>query len=218
MATGFEMIFDGLAELSQVFERLERFPLPAETELPRREFGEYMQLRKEEYFAAGTAPDGTPWPASARAMGFGGQTMQNSGKLKASINYDLDGPDFVWFSDDIRADVHQEGKTIYPKPGHRALAIPLSKEAAESYQAGVSIREQWPNAFLLHSEGGNAFIVQKTDSPIGGSLLGSLEFLFLLVPKVTLPQRVIVDLAERDLDEVEQIFVRHLISLEGGNA
>lgn len=201
---------EGLAEM------LGRVRIAARnTEKPRKNIGQAWLVSTGDRFRAGVAPDGTPWPASARAAGFGGQTMAKSGKLLASIQYELSGEDLVFFSDDKRAAVHQEGKRIDPKPGKRALAIPMSDAVADAYRAGVSIRDQYPDAFLLKTEGGSAFIVRRTGEG-GGSMLSQLEFLFSLVPFVQMPKRVIVGFSDEDHAEANRIFIRHFAAAEGG--
>jgi len=186
------------------------------------DFGEEMILQTQLRAAAGIAPDGSPWPVSARAAGMSsGQTLEKSGKLIASASYEYTDRDFLLFSDSIYAAVHQEGKTIYPKPGHKALAIPMSQEVADSYQAGVSIRDQYPDAFLLHSEAGNAFIVRRRGRRIAhtSSMLGELEFLFMLVASTTEKKRVWLDYARSDIVWFEGRVVRHYeLFSSGGDA
>jgi hypothetical protein len=168
------------------------------------DFGEEMILQTQLRAAGGIAPDGSAWPVSVRASGVGGQTLERTGRLIASATYEYEGRDFFLFSDDIRAAVHQEGKTIHPKPGHRALAIPLSEEIANSYQAGVSIRDQYPDSFIFVSEAGNAFIVRR---PEGGGY--ELEFLFMLVDSVTEPKRPWLGYAPTDIAYFEGHVMEH---------
>jgi len=168
------------------------------------DFGEEAILQTHLRAAGGIAPDGSAWPVSARAAGVSGQTLDKTGRLLASASYEFDGRTFALFSDDIRAAVHQEGKTIYPTAGKKALAIPMSEEVANQYQAGVSIREQWPDAFLLVSEAGNAFLVQRPKS--GGY---EIEFLFMLVPSVHEPERWWLGLSPDDIVYFEGRVVQH---------
>jgi phage gpG-like protein len=182
------------------------------------DFGEEMILQTQLRAAGGVAPDGSSWPVSARAAGMSGQTLQHTGKLLASVTYQMAGRDFLLYSDDIRAAVHQEGKTIFPKAGHKALAIPLSQEVADHYRAGVSIREQYPDAFLLHSEAGNAFIVQRRGRRIAhtSSQLGALEFLFMLVTSTTEPKRPFIGYAPSDIAWFEGRVVHHYGMFDSG--
>ncbi|HSY51148.1 MAG TPA: phage virion morphogenesis protein [Thermoanaerobaculia bacterium] len=185
------------------------------------DFGEEAILQTHLRAAGGIAPDGSAWPVSARAAGVSGQTLDRTGRLLASASYEWNGREFTLFSDDIRAAVHQEGKTIRPTAGKKALAIPMSEEVASQYKAGVSIREQWPDSFLLVSEAGNAFIVQRRGQRIAhtSSQLGAIEFLFMLVPSVTEPERRWLGFSETDILGFEGIVIRHYgLFGQGGDA
>jgi phage gpG-like protein len=177
------------------------------------DFGEQMILQTQIRAAAGIAPDGSPWPASARAAGMrSGQTMQRTGKLISGVTYEYDGAEFALYSNEIYAAVHQDGKTIYPKAGHKALAIPMSDAIANSYQAGVSIRDQYPGSFLFVSALGNAFIARR---PEGG---GDLEFLFQLRSSVTEPKRTFIGYSEADITYFEGRVVQHYGMFEAGGS
>jgi phage gpG-like protein len=194
------------------------------------DFGEEMILQTQLRAAGGIAPDGSPWPVSARAAGMSGQTLEHSGKLIASVTYGYEPHDFLLFSDDIRAAVHQEGKTIYPKAGHRALAIPMSEKIANRYQAGVSIHDQYPDAFLMRSAIGNMFLVRRT-APTGDQLdkaarsgrapagkFGELEFLFMLVSSVTEPERRFIGYGGADIAWFEGRVVKHYGMFDSGGS
>jgi phage gpG-like protein len=176
------------------------------------DFGEEMILQTQLRAAGGIAPDGSAWPVSARASGVSGHTLQRTGKLIASVTYEIGDHEFDLYSDDIRAAVHQKGKTIYPKDGHKALAIPMSDAIANSYQAGVSIRDQYPGSFLFVSELGNAFIVRR---PEGG---GDLEFLFQLRSSVTEPKREFIGYSEADVAYFEGRVVQHYGMFDAGGS
>jgi hypothetical protein len=182
------------------------------------DFGEEVILQTQIRAAGGVAPDGTPWPVSARAAGVGrhtlnrtGNTLNRTGKMIASATYDYTAHEFSLYSDDIRAAVHQEGKTIYPKPGHKALAIPLTDAIANSYKAGVSIRDQYPNAFLFVSEMGNAFLAQRLEG-------GELEFLFQLVSSITEPERPWLGYAPADIAYFEGRVIQHYGMFDSGGS
>jgi len=91
---------------------------PADTEPARNLIGEEMIKRTHDRFNTGTAPDGSKWKLSKRAEADGGQTLLDHGTLRDSVHYEATGDgDLDLFSDDIRAAVHNEGKTILPKNG-----------------------------------------------------------------------------------------------------
>lgn len=202
---------EGLEGLATTFARLRE--ASRNTLVPRKLFAEHCLTSTADRFSAGIAPDGSPWPASARAIGMGGQTMNATGKMLASIHFVIDGDDVVGFSDDKRAAVHQEGKRINPKSGKRALAIPMSEAVANAHREGTSIRDQYPDAFLLVSEAGNAFIVRRQGDG------EDLQFLYQLVDHVQMKKRVIVGFSETDLQYGDQVLLRHFAAAsEGGRA
>jgi len=199
------------------------------SESARREIGEQFILSTHERWAQGVAPDGTPWPVSARAMGFGGHTMIDDGILLASIHYELDGDDLALFSDDRRMRAHQEGMTITPKKA-RALAIPLTRAIAKAYQAGVSIRDQYPTAFVLKTSGGALFLVRRNEAFDRKWLKARLkgrdyapassspyEFLFALVGAVHEPKREGIGFSTEDLAFAESVILRSF-GISGGQA
>lgn len=214
MSFGFEV--EGIDTLADTLRRLRQAGL--DTLKPRKLIREEMLLRTAQRFSAGVSPDGTPWPASARALGIGGQTLHNTGRLLGSIDLQPEGEDLVFFSDDIRARILNDGGTIVPKNA-KALAIPLSEAVANAHRAGVSIREQYPDAFLLRSHGGGLFIVRRDKNATGeGSMLSQLEFLYVLVSSVEEPPRKFLDFGPDDLEMIDATFIRHFSAAEqGGN-
>lgn len=209
----FGLQISGLEEIARVATALRAASL--DTRAPRTIIGEEMMLRTHDNWMAGRAPDGSAWPASARALGFGGQTMLRSGDLLAGNSFEIPGSDVLLFNDDKRAGVHHEGKTIRPKPGKRALAIPMSDAVAEAHQAGVSIKEQYPDGFVIQSEAGNAFIVRQVgDGSTSSSFLGNLEFLYMLVDEVEMPKRVLLGFGDDDQQYGVSVFLRHFAAAE----
>lgn len=80
-----------------------------------KEIGEYLVSSTKERFDNETAPDGTEWPKSYRVQEEGGVTMTDTARLKNSVHYRA-RPDKVEVgTNDIRASVHQQGKTIKAK-------------------------------------------------------------------------------------------------------
>jgi phage gpG-like protein len=209
----FGLRIEGLEQLDALAGRL--LEARRNTLGPRTEIAEEMMLRTHDNWVASRAPDGSAWPASARALGFGGQTMLESGKLFASVTYDVSGEDLLLFTDDKRARVHHEGLTIKPKPGKRALAIPLNEAVKDAHREGVSIRDQYPDSFLLVAESGNAFIVRKAADAVGSSYLGSIEFLYLLVDHVDMPERPLLGFGGGDQHMATEVLARHFAAAEG---
>ncbi len=80
-----------------------------------REVGASVVSSTQLRFEAGRAPDGTPWKPSLRAQQVAGQTLLQSGRLRASITAAA-GPRRVVVGTGVRyAAVHQFGATIRAK-------------------------------------------------------------------------------------------------------
>jgi len=82
--------------------------------------GEGWETTTKERFATGTAPDGTPWKPSRRALKRGGKgTLVLSGDLRDSVTHDVVSDDTVEVgTNKLYAAAHQFGATIEPKaPG-----------------------------------------------------------------------------------------------------
>jgi phage gpG-like protein len=90
---------------------------PADTEPARKEIGEEMIKRTGDRFQEGKGPDGETWAPSRRVQNEGGQTLLDHGDLRDSVHYDTPEGDLELSSEDIRAAVHNDGKTIVPKNG-----------------------------------------------------------------------------------------------------
>lgn len=218
MGAEFTVDIDSLTGFLDQIAASDRDPRPG-LESAREE----MTLRVHDRWMAGVAPDGTPWPSSARALGVGGQTLINTSRLMRSVQFDVEDNGLVQYSDDRRMRAHQEGLTITPKNG-MFLAIPMTDAVAKQYQAGVSIRDQWPKAFVLRSSGGHVFLVQHTDGYDKAvakafqtgkrgkrvDTMTRLEFLFELVSEVHEPKREGVGYSEGDLEMIGEQMLRHL--------
>lgn len=65
-------------------------------------------------FDAEAGPGGVPWVQSLRAKLSGGQTMSDTGRLKASWTHKVEGNAVEWGTNVIYAGPHQRGATIVP--------------------------------------------------------------------------------------------------------
>lgn len=81
------------------------------------EMGELVVSAILGHFESQSGPDGTPWIPSRRAAEQGGQTLQNTGRLKGSIRYEVGSQSVeAGTSGSIPyAAIHQFGGTIKPK-------------------------------------------------------------------------------------------------------
>jgi phage gpG-like protein len=128
-------------------------------------------------FRSGGEPAGS-WPKSRRAREQGGQTLVDTGHLRRSVSFRVEGDRVVVGSNVRQAAIHQFGGVIRPKAG-KALAIPMS---------GVKGRPgDFSDTFIraTKDEGGAgakamAIIWQQGDPP---------KALFVLVKSVTIPAR-----------------------------
>ena len=73
----------------------------------RRDFGERMLRSIQKNFSAGGRPEA--WAPSQRVLKRGGKTLINSGRLKNSITYRLEGQDLVVGTNVVYAAAHQFG-------------------------------------------------------------------------------------------------------------
>lgn len=77
-----------------------------------QEIGEALLASTQRRFQTGRAPDGTAWPKSVRVKEKGGQTLVQRRRLLRSITYQVKPGRVDVGTNDKRADVHQQGKTI----------------------------------------------------------------------------------------------------------
>jgi phage virion morphogenesis protein len=78
------------------------------------DIGRRLVSETDRRFETETAPDGTSWKPSRRAIETGGQTLTDKGRLRDSISHQV-GPRSVAIGTNlIYAAVHQAGATIRP--------------------------------------------------------------------------------------------------------
>lgn len=81
------------------------------------QFGQYGEDSTRQRFSDQVAPDGERWAPSYRARTQGGETLLDSGRLRASMSYLASSSSAEWGTNVIYAGVHQFGDTIRPKAG-----------------------------------------------------------------------------------------------------
>lgn len=92
------------------------------------DIGRRLVSDTDRRFETETAPDGTPWKPSRRAVETGGQTLTDKETLRDSISHQA-GPRSVAIGTNlIYAAVHQAGATIRPKSA-KALKFRLPNGA-----------------------------------------------------------------------------------------
>jgi phage gpG-like protein len=77
-----------------------------------RDIGEILVEHIQENFREGTAPDGTRWKPSVRAMKEGGKTLIDTGVLRNSFHARPDRRSVRIGTPDVRAAVHQFGAPL----------------------------------------------------------------------------------------------------------
>ena len=85
------------------------------------EIGSRLAASTLERFRSERAPDGTPWQQSLRALVQGGQTLQDTGRLRDSIQHVVRGDGVDIGSNVVYAAIHQFGGKA--GKGH-AVALP----------------------------------------------------------------------------------------------
>ncbi len=65
-------------------------------------------------FETGTAPGGSPWPPSIRAMLQGGKTLIDSARLMQSMTFEASDAGVAVGTNVLYAAIHQQGGTIRP--------------------------------------------------------------------------------------------------------
>lgn len=76
--------------------------------------GAAMVASTQFRFEQQTAPDGSPWAPSIRALTEGGITLTKSGRLAQSFSHQADPSGVEWGTDVVYAGVHQHGAVIRP--------------------------------------------------------------------------------------------------------
>lgn len=87
------------------------------------DIGAELESSTVKRFVTNVAPDGVPWPPSARALATGRPTLVQFGDLRDSIHYVVDGDAVEVGSNLVYAGIHQMGGTITAKG--KALAFTL---------------------------------------------------------------------------------------------
>ncbi len=98
------------------------------------EIGGYMVARTQQRFDAGTAPGGSKWPASLRALMNGGKTLIDSARLYQSITHNASDAGVEVGTNVEYAAIHQFGGTIHAK---------TSKGLSWSYKTKGGNRPSW---------------------------------------------------------------------------
>lgn len=127
------------------------------------------------------SPDGTAYPIVTR-FGSPGQRLRDTSRLLNSITYEIRGSKLFVGTNLAYAATQHFGEQGRKAKTARLIAIPMSRTVARAYRAGVSLREQYPDAFVFKSLSQGLFLVRKAG--VGRSAKRQLEFLFRLVPSV----------------------------------
>ncbi len=73
------------------------------------DIGEYFVHETAERFLTGTAPDGTYWEPSQRALNESGTTLVDHAHLRDSFTWNADPDSFEFGTNMIYAGIHQKG-------------------------------------------------------------------------------------------------------------
>ena len=85
------------------------------------QIGAALVASTQNRFLAGQAPDGSPWPASIRALAEGGKTLIDTGRLMGSITYEASDDGVAVGTNVQHAATHQFGETIRPVSATRLV-------------------------------------------------------------------------------------------------
>jgi len=129
-----------------------------------RQIGEALLRSTKERFRMGRGPDGERWEPSARVRQKGGQTLVNTRRLERSLGYQVRTGAVEVGTNDKRADVHQQGKTIRARR-KRALKFKVGKQWVMVKQVKMPARP-----FIGISDEDDETIQQIIDEEIGGRL------------------------------------------------
>ena len=89
------------------------------------EIGATLEASTRQRFEDGIGPDGVAWQPSQRAILTGGQTLVDTGRLRGSISYQVEGDEVLIGTNVIYAAIHQMGGRIEAKDGGRlAFRLP----------------------------------------------------------------------------------------------
>lgn len=76
------------------------------------EIASHLEATTQRRFETEAGPGGQPWPASARAREEGGQTLTDTGRLRASITREVSADALAIGTNVVYAAIHQFGGTI----------------------------------------------------------------------------------------------------------
>jgi phage virion morphogenesis protein len=135
--TGVSLEIDGLqTALTRLSEASEALENPIEL---FQAIGAGGVAATQRRFETETAPGGTPWPMSIRAMMQGGRTMTDTGRLVGSIFYDADARSVRWGTNVLYAAIHQLGGTIRAKNA-KALFFRIGGQAVQVQSVTIPAR------------------------------------------------------------------------------
>ncbi|MFZ5826506.1 MAG: phage virion morphogenesis protein [Bacillota bacterium] len=109
------------------------------TEEIAQQIGESLLNSTRRRFTEGKGPDGEAWPKSARVQAKGGQTLVHRRRLERSITYKVSPGRVDVGTNDKRAAVHQEGKTIKPRRA-KALRFRVPAKSARKKWAWATVK------------------------------------------------------------------------------
>ncbi len=93
--------------------------------------GAHVEARTAERFESESGPGGTKWPPSLRARTEGGQTLTDTGRLRASIGREATDTTATVGTNVVYAAIHQFGGTItkyaQSRPIYRSLDAVLTQ-------------------------------------------------------------------------------------------
>ncbi|MBX9702383.1 MAG: phage virion morphogenesis protein [Acetobacteraceae bacterium] len=112
--------FAGLAALGEDMTR------------PLADIGSSLVQSTALRFEAERGPGGIPWKKSGRALAQGGQTLSDTGRLKASITHRAGAKELLVGTDTRYAAIHQFGGTIRAKGKALAFSLPWLKRRGDS--------------------------------------------------------------------------------------
>jgi phage virion morphogenesis protein len=103
------------------------------------EIGDALVVSTQNRFETGNTPEGSPWPASIRAMLTGGRTLRDSGRLANSMTREADGSGVAIGTNVIYAAVHQFGAVIRAK-NKKYLAFKIGGKTVLKQQVRIPAR------------------------------------------------------------------------------
>lgn len=181
-------------------------PKALETPLNRIKINAVVEVKRR--FDNSLDPDDRPWAPLLFARPRGaGKPLRDTGRLMASIQATVQGPEFTQGTNLEYAALHQYGGTVTPKKA-KMLTIPLTREAVTAGSARAM-----SGLFIFRSKSGNLFLAERKEKR--GKAAG-LTLHWLLKDSVTITARPFLGFGERLLSKVDAIFLDWLEELAGG--